>query len=158
MVLNEILILIKSPTFWFSTVFVSILVSLIGNFLYSLFQNLWAKFSSKHTKKNIAKQKIFDDLVLEAYQKGIRVSDMEIHSIYSTLWNLLFLIVLLIIVLFLNAVSSNILISQTIVVVLWLVIIFIANRSINTATFDRKLIKAVQKLYSLKPNVKVDHE
>lgn len=156
--LNEISVLLKSTTFWFATVFVSLIISLFGNFLSTLFQNLWAKFSTKQTDKITAKQKIFDDLVFEAHSSGIKTIDMEIHSIFLTLWNLLFLIVLLIIILFINAISDNILIYRIVVVILWLVLIFIANRSINSASYDRKLIEAVRKLNISESNDLVEKE
>ncbi len=156
--LNEISELVKSPVFWFATVFVSLLVSIVGNFLYARFQNLWAKFSTRQAEKNTAKQKAFHDLVTEAHRKGIKVSDMEIHAIYLTLWNLLFLIAIFIVILLLEAISKNSLVSQTIVVILWLVLILIANRSINSASYDRKLIEAVRKSYSSESNDQVDDE
>lgn len=155
---NEILVLIKSPTFWFATVFVSLVVSLFGNFVYSQLQNLWGKFSKRQAQKNAAKQKAFDDLVLDAHRKGVLPSDMEIHSMYLTLLNLLYLVALLIIILLLNEISNNNLIGQTIVIILWLVLIIIATRSINIASYDHKLIVAVRKLYSHESNDPVDNE
>lgn len=104
---NEITTLLQSPTFWFATVFVSLLVSMLGSFLYNLAQKMWAFFSKKQADKNKAKQKAFENLVMEAHKKGIHTSELEIHSIYTNLWNMLFLIVLLIVALFINSISNG---------------------------------------------------
>lgn len=145
---GEISTLIQSPTFWFATVFVSLLVSILGSFLYDLAQKMWAIFSKKQAEKNTAKQKAFDNLVLEAHQRGVRTSDMEIHSIFTNLWNILFLIILLIAALFINSISNGSILFQVTGLIVWALLIVIANRSIDAASYDRKFINAVRKLNS----------
>lgn len=145
---NEISTMIQSPTFWFATVFVSLIVSMVGNYLYELTQKIWANFSKKQAEKNTAKQKAFDKLVKEAHERGIRTSDMEIHSIFKSLWNILFLFVLLIFALFINSISNGLFIYQAAGLIIWVILMIIANRSINEAAYDRKLINAVRNLDS----------
>lgn len=155
---NNILELMKSTTFWFTTIFMGLVVSLVGNFLSSQLQNLWGKFSKRQAQKNAAKQKAFDDLVQDIHRKGVHLSDMEIHSMYITLLNLLYLVALLIIILLLNVISNSTLVGQIMVIILWLVLIIIANRSINIASYDHKLIEAVRKLNSRESKDQVDNE
>jgi hypothetical protein len=150
---NEIIALLKSPTFWFATVLVNLLVSVASNYLYSKFLSIWANLSIKQANKNAAQKSKYEKLVADIYKSGVRISDMEIHSMYLNIWNLLYILALLICAIFLNSVVAGSLLLKGLSIIVWLGLLFVTNKSINIASYDRKLINAVR---NYKPNSSQD--
>lgn len=145
--LTEIVELIKSPLFWFSSVFVGIIVSVISNLFSKYFENALSKLSKKQELKNKAKKKEFEEKIESAIRKVTKVSDLEVHSIYKTIWSFFILFVFLLMIIVCYTVFADNHILQFFTVIFWVVEIYFAMKFVNEISEDRRFIEALRDKY-----------
>ena len=98
--MDEIKLLIKSPVFWFASVFIAFLMSLFSGFVKDWLQNKWATISQKKKKEFEKQKKEIDKKVNLLKNDHQLLAVYHSNIVYQKMRQILYLIVQYVAILF----------------------------------------------------------